>query len=81
MPSQKSIVNLIRVVEIIVAALIAYFFRFVLDWLLSPLALGDWIILIRWFGLILLIAAALRIHPRMVNYFKKKNIVPQDFTW
>ena len=77
----KTILTVIRTSELVLAGILAYSFRLLVDWLLAPLPLGQWIMLIRWILLIFFIGLAIRLHPLLVNFLKKKEILPQDFTW
>jgi hypothetical protein len=68
----------LRAGEIILAIVLAFGFRQLVDWFLSPLPLGQWIILIRWLLLVLFIGAAVRLHGFLMDFLKKKGMITQD---
>ena len=70
----------LHAIEIIIAVLLTFGFRMLIDWLLTPLPIGQWIILIRWLLLILFIGGAIRLHNFLISFLKKKGLVAQD-TW
>jgi hypothetical protein len=66
---------ILRSVEILVAVIFAFGFRMFVDWLLAPLPLGNWIILIRWLLLILFIGFAIRLHAFIIALLKKRGVL------
>jgi len=68
----------LRVAEVIAAVVLTFGFRSLVDWLLAPLPLGSWIVLIRWLLLILLIGAAIRLHSLLIAFLKKRGLITRD---
>jgi hypothetical protein len=65
----------LRSAEILIAVLLAFGFRLFVDWLLAPLPLGNWIILIRWLLLVIFIGAAIRMHGLLMGFLKKRGLI------
>jgi hypothetical protein len=68
----------LQVIEIILAVILTYGFRMLVDWFLAPLPIGQWIVLIRWLLLILFIGAAIRLHTILMAFLKNKGVISQD---
>ena len=68
----------LRIAEVMAAVLLTLAFRSAVDWLLAPLPLGNWIVLIRWLLLIILIGAAIRVHVLLMAFLKKRGLITRD---
>lgn len=81
--TRQSYINLaVRAAEIIVASLLAYYFRRLVDWLVLPFGLSEWVLFAaQVVFLVLFILVILWLHSYLMDYLKKIGVLPQDFKW
>jgi hypothetical protein len=79
---QTSIDFAVRAAELVIASLLAYYFRALIDQFLIPLGLDEWLLFaIRVFCLILFILGFLWLHGHLIDYLKKIGLLKQNFKW
>lgn len=79
---QSSIGFAVRAGELVLAALLAHYYRLLIDLLLAPLKLDEWpLFAVRLFFLFIFVLIALQLHMRLIDFLKKRAILPQDFKW
>ncbi|MCE1253136.1 MAG: hypothetical protein LWX83_06250 [Anaerolineae bacterium] len=79
---QSSINFAVRAGELVVASLLAHYFRVLIDLFLVPLQLDEWALFaVRVFFLFMFVLVALQLHGLLINFLKRSGVLPQDFRW